>query len=66
MDLVLYIAFSFGYIIFFQLVLTIKEEMGFNFFLMIGTFVLGGLLGWYFDAYDIGFVIAMVLSFLYM
>lgn len=66
MDLLQYAAFSFGYIIFFQLVLNMKNEMGFNFFLMAGTFVLGGVIGSYFNAYDIGFVVAMVLSFLYM
>lgn len=66
MDLLYYIVFSSVYIILFQLALNGKNEMGFDFFLMCGTFVLGGAIGYFFNSYDIGFVIAMVMSFLYM
>lgn len=66
MDLLAYAVFSAVYILLFQLALNGKNEMGFDFFLMIGTFVLGGAAGWYFGAYDIGFVVAMTMSFLYM
>lgn len=61
-----YIVFSAVYMLLFELALNLKNEMGFDFFLMAGTFVLGGIVGWYFNAYDMGFVVAMVMSFLYM
>lgn len=66
MEFLYYIVFSAVYILLFQLALNGKNEMGFELFLMCGTFVLGGVIGWYFKAYDIGFVVAMVMSFLYM
>jgi hypothetical protein len=66
MDLLYYIVFSTVYILLFQLALSGKNEMGFDFFLMCGTFVLGGVIGSFFQSYDVGFVIAMVMSFLYM
>jgi hypothetical protein len=66
MDMMYYIVFSGVYIILFQLALCLKDEMGFDFMLMVGTFVLGGVIGWYFNAYDTGFVVAMVMSFLYL
>ena len=66
MDLLTYVVFSAVYILLFELALNLKNEMGFDFFLMCGTFVLGGVIGWWFNAYEIGFVVAMVMSFLYM
>lgn len=66
MDFLYYVVFSTVYILLFQLALNGKNEMGFDFFLMCGTFVLGGTIGWFFHSYDIGFVVAMTMSFLYM
>ena len=66
MDLLYYIVFSAVYILLFELAINGKNEMGFDFFLMGGTFVLGGVIGHFFHSYDIGFVVAMVMSFLYM
>ncbi|MCX7997160.1 MAG: hypothetical protein N2691_05430 [Patescibacteria group bacterium] len=66
MDLLTYTVFSTVYILLFQLALNGKNEMGFDFFLMIGTFVLGGAVGAWMGSYETGFVIAMTLSFLYM
>ncbi len=66
MDLLYYTVFSVVYILLFNMAISGNNEMGFNFFLMIGTFVLGGVIGHFFHSYDIGFIIAMVMSFLYM
>lgn len=66
MDLTYYIVFSAAYILLFQLALNGKNEMGFDFMLMCGTFVLGGAIGYWMGSYETGFVVAMVMSFLYM
>lgn len=66
MDLVTYSLISFGYIILWQLALYMKNEMGFDFLLMSGSFVLGGVIGAYLQSYETGFVVAMILSFLFL
>ena len=66
MDLMYYIVFSVVYILLFNMAINGDNEMGFNFFLMIGTFILGGAIGYFFNSYDIGFVVAMIMSFLFM
>ncbi len=66
MDLLLYVVCSFGYILLFQLALNMETEMYFNFLLMVGVFVLGGVIGWFFSAYEIGFTVAMVMSYIFL
>jgi hypothetical protein len=63
MDLVLYIAFSAVYIMTIHFAIAIKNE--FKIFQMVGLFVLGAVIGWYFNGYEIGFVTAVVLSLLF-
>lgn len=66
MDLITYVLCSFGFLIFWQLTLYMKNEMGFDFMLMAGTFVLGGILGWFLQTYEVGFVVAVVLSLIFL
>jgi hypothetical protein len=63
MDLIFYIVASAVYIMVIHFALAIKNE--FNLFLMIGYFVLGGVLGMWLNAYDVGFVLSVVLSLLF-
>lgn len=66
MDLIAYIGLSFGYILFWQLVLYMKTEMGFDFMLMVGSFVIGGIVGYLLNAYDVAFIVAMVMSLIFL
>jgi len=66
MDIISYCIFATIYIIIFNLALSGKQEMAFDFFLIIGTFGIGLGIGYFFNSYDIGFIIAIVLSFIFV
>lgn len=36
----------------------------FDLFLMVGVFVFGGVIGWFFQAYELGFIFAVITSLL--
>ncbi len=50
------------YIMLMHFAVGIRKE--FDVFLMAGIFVLGGVIGWYFQAYELGFVFAVIASLL--
>lgn len=62
MDLIFYIIFSAIYIMVIHFAFGIKN---FNLFLMIGYFVLGGLIGFWSKSYEIGLVVAVILSLIF-
>jgi len=63
MDLFLYCIFSLFYIMVIHFAIAVRKE--FNLFLMTGIFVLGGILGMYLGAYEVGLVGAVILSLLF-
>ncbi|MCL4375087.1 hypothetical protein M1523_04490 [Patescibacteria group bacterium] len=63
MDLLLYVIFSAVYIMVIHFAVAIRNH--FDVFLMIGLFVLGGVIGWQMHSYELGFVFAMVASLLF-
>ncbi len=63
MDLFLYIIFSTVYVMVIHFAVAIRKQ--FDLFLMIGLFVLGGVIGWQMKAYELGFVFAMVASLVF-
>jgi len=63
MDLFLFILFSAGYIMVVHFAMAIKKE--FNLFLIVGYFVLGGIIGWWMKSYEMGLVIGVVLSLIF-
>jgi hypothetical protein len=63
MDFLLYIVFSAVYIMVIHFAVAIKDQ--FNLFLMISCFVFGAVIGWFFHGYEIGFILAIVLSLLF-
>ncbi len=63
MDLMFYIVASGVYIMFIHFAVAIKNQ--FNVFLMIGVFALGGLIGGLMGSYEIGFVVALILSLVF-
>lgn len=62
MDLTLYIIFSAVFIMVIHFAFGIKN---FNLFLMIGYFVLGGFIGFWFKSAEMGFIVAVVLSLIF-
>jgi len=63
MDFVLYSVIATVYIMVIHFALAIKKE--FYLFLMIGCFVLGGVVGWWFQSWEIGLILAIVLSLVF-
>lgn len=63
MDLFLYILLSVVYIMTIHLAIAIRDQ--FNMFLMVGIFVLCGVLGAYLDSYLAGFAAGIVLSLIF-
>ncbi|MBI3366334.1 hypothetical protein HY041_01750, partial [Candidatus Roizmanbacteria bacterium] len=64
MDLVIYIAASAVYIMVMQFAVGIKSE--FNIFLMVGYFVLGGVIGGWLHTYEGGLVFSIILSLIFI
>ncbi len=63
MDLFLFILFSAGYIMIVHFAMAIKKE--FNLFLIIGYFILAGVIGWWMKSYEMGLVVGVVLSLVF-
>lgn len=63
MDLFLYILLTATYIMVIHFAVVINEE--FNIFLMVGIFILTGVVGWYLKSYELAFFAGMVLSLLF-
>lgn len=63
MDFFLFIILSAVYIMTIHFAIAIKKE--FELFLMVGCFVLGAAVGWYMKSYEMGFVLAIVLSLVF-
>lgn len=63
MDLFLYIVFSVVYIVTIHLAIAIRDQ--FNVFLMIIFFTLGGVVGYFLGAYEVGFAGAVIMSLLF-
>ncbi len=42
----------------------VGTSMEFGLFLMVGVFVFGGVIGWFFQAYELGFIFAVITSLL--
>jgi hypothetical protein len=42
----------------------VGTSKGFDLFLMVGVFVFGGVIGWFFQAYELGFIFAVITSLL--
>jgi len=64
MDLMLYIMFSVTYIMFMHLAIGMGSEFALG--LMVTFFVFGGILGGWFHAYEGGFVVAAILSLMFI
>ena len=62
MSLYVFIIASFVYIMMIHFAIAIKNE--FNVFLMIGYFIIGGVVGWQLQSYELGFTLSVVLSLL--
>ncbi len=62
-NLFFYLIFAVTYITVLHLAVGIKKE--FNLFLMIGEFILGGIVGWQMQSWEIGIVVGVVLSLLF-
>lgn len=62
MSLYVFIIASFVYIMMIHFAIAIKDE--FNVFLMIGYFIIGGVVGWQLKSYEAGFTLSVVLSLL--
>ncbi len=60
MDFFLFLVFSAIYIMVIHFAIAIKRE--FDLFIMIVLFVIGGVVGWYMQSYEMGFVVGVVLS----
>lgn len=71
MDLFGYIIMSGIYIMLYWLAINWRNENSglatwdFYQYSIAGQFVLGGVLGWYMNSYEFGFVVAMVLSLIF-
>lgn len=71
MDLLGYIVLSAVYIMVYWLAVDWRNENStlatwdFYQYSIAGQFFIGGVLGWYMQSYEFGFVVAMVLSFIY-
>ena len=63
MELLLYIILAAVYIVTINLAVAGKNQ--FNFFLMVGIFVLGAVIGFYFDSYEAGFALSVILSLIF-
>lgn len=63
MDLLMYIIFSIIYLMIIHFAMAIKKQ--FNLFLMIGIFILGGVIGQTAGSLETGFVGAVIFSFLF-
>jgi hypothetical protein len=63
MDFVLYAIIAAVYIMVIHFALAIKKE--FYLFLMIGCFVFGGVVGWWFESWEIGLIVAFTLSLIF-
>lgn len=63
MDFYLYFILSFIYIMVIHFALGIKKE--FNLFLMIGGFIIGGIVGWQMKSWEMGIVIGVVMSLMF-
>lgn len=42
----------------------VGTSKGFGLFLMVGVFVFGGVIGWFFQAYELGFIFAVISTLL--
>ena len=62
-DLFLYVVLSVVYIMVMQFAVGIKD---FNIFLMIGYFLLGGIVGFWFHSYEMGLVGSIILSLIFI
>jgi hypothetical protein len=40
----------------------VGTSKGFDLFLMVGVFVFGGVIGWFFQAYELGLIFAVITS----
>lgn len=63
MDLFLYVVLSAVYIMLIHFAVAIRNQ--FNLFLMIGLFLLGGVIGWQMQSFELGFVFAVVASLIF-
>jgi cell division protein FtsX len=63
MDFVLYSVIASVYIMVVYLAIVIKRE--FYLFLMIGCFVFGAVIGWWYQSWEIGLIVAIVLSLIF-
>ncbi len=60
MDLLTYIFFSVAYIMLHHFAIQINAE--FKLFVMAGTFIVAGIIGWYLHSYEFALVFAVILS----
>ena len=63
MDIFFYGVIVAIYIMVIHFALAIKNE--FNLFLMITYFVIGGVVGWFMQSYEMGLVVGVVLSLIF-
>lgn len=63
MDFLLYIVFVAVYVLTIHFALAVKD--GFNLYLMVTLFALGGFIGYWYSSYEMGFVVGVVLSLLF-
>lgn len=63
MDLFLFIVLSGVYIMVMHFAVGIKNE--FNLFLMVGLFILAGVVGGFLNSFELGFVVGVVLTLLF-
>lgn len=63
MDLFLFIVLSGVYIMVVHFAVGIKNE--FNLFLMVGLFILAGVVGGFLNSFELGFVVGIVLTLLF-
>ena len=62
-ELITYVFASVIYIMVIHFAIAIKGQ--FNLFLMAGIFILGGVLGLYIQSLETGFILSVVLSFIF-
>ncbi|MBI2641099.1 hypothetical protein HYW87_00695 [Candidatus Roizmanbacteria bacterium] len=60
MDLLTYTVFSIAYILFHHCAIQINAE--FKLFVMAGTFIIAGAIGWYLHSFEFALVFAVILS----
>jgi len=63
MDFVLYSVIATVYIMVIHFALSIKKE--FYLFLMIGCFALGAVVGWWYQSWETGLILAIILSLIF-